>query len=224
MKNFYIVISSYIFFIVIIFFGIPRASLVHTTTAAIWQMPSNFYGQILEKCPYKLGPAQYEKCVTDRMQAAGANKNAIAFTKLLNGQGFLADFHETGLVDVARVNVIAADHSEEFYLVNGKPNPINVDDPGILAPMTTALKTNPNYQALLKDYPNLLFWSGNHQFPSSTRGANGDQQFIFSYTLKDSCNACATVGLAEIAFNFNPTGVFLGTRLISVTRTHAKEN
>lgn len=216
MKNFYITISAYIFFIIIILFGIPRSGNDKVSAKAIWPLPPNFYAEIMQNCPYKLGPLQFTKCVTDAMRQYGASSQAIAFTTMLQGQGFLSAFRATGQVDIAQATVIAADHSDEFYLVNGKPTPINIDDPAILEQTTNVMNQNIQYRAIHTQYPQVMLWPGNHTFPTVTKNPSGGQRFIFTYPLKNGCNACATIGYADIGFDFNNGGTFLGPQLISV--------
>ncbi len=217
MKNFYITISAYIFFIIIILFGTPRSANHEITAKSIWSVPSNARTEMMQNCPYKLGPMQFTQCITKIMQAYNANEAAIDFTTLLQGQGFMSDFRNTGIVDVARAAIIGADRSDEFYLVNGKPNPINVDDPAILNQLSNALAANGQYQTIKADHPDVLLWGGNHDFPTVIKNKNGTLRFVFTYPLKKGCVACETIGQANIAFDFNSTGLFLGPQLVAVS-------
>ena len=45
---------------------------------------------------------------------------------------------------------------------------------------------------------------------------DGGQRFIFLYPIRDYCHACEIVGYAEVAFDFDASGNFLGPRLLSL--------
>jgi len=215
MRNFYITLSAYIFFILIIFFAIPRSSTTKISADAVWNPPSSAYVEISKDCSLRLPSLQYTECVLHIMERYGASREAVAFTRSLNGHGFLSGFRNTGKVDVAYANVMAADHSDAFYLVNGKPSPIDVDNPSLLREVN--LDTNPVYIQIKKQYPNTFLMPGNHDWPKVNQLPDRGQQFTFTYNLKDGCAACATVGTATIAFTFNQAGRFIGPELITVS-------
>ena len=104
--------------------------------------------------------------------------------------------------------------SEGIYYIQAQNTLINIDDYAILSGLN--LKTQPNYDSLIKKYPNLSIWPGNHQFPDS-KIINGDiTQLIFTYSLLNGCQSCELGGTALVGFNIDPQGNYLGAVLIGL--------
>ena len=215
MRNFYITLSAYIFFIIIILFAIPRSTATPFDETAIWNPPNEAITTMMEKCPAKMLKRRHSRCIADIMREYKASPEAIRFTQLAGGNSFMSDFLSTkGKIAVATALVIAADHNQAYYLINGKPEIIDVDAPQIIGAID--LEKNPSYQNIKKQYPNVFLMPGNHRSPKIINLNDGGQRFIYTYQLKDGCAACKSVGNAEIAFNFNSVGDFQGAYLVSV--------
>ena len=46
-----------------------------------------------------------------------------------------------------------------------------------------------------------------------------DSDFVFSFVLLNGCHACEVGGYAQIAFDFNRAGEFLGTKSLRLSKT-----
>ncbi|HEY9844727.1 MAG TPA: protease inhibitor I42 family protein, partial [Candidatus Caenarcaniphilales bacterium] len=85
------------------------------------------------------------------------------------------------------------------------------------------LKADPLYSMLLQSNPNLSVWPGdrwNTRYPVSKKLPGGRQQFLVVYQLQ-TCHACARLGEATFAFNFDATGKFDGVDLSLVNAASA---
>jgi len=170
-----------------------------------------------ETCAKVPGP-QFGECFVQQMQAAGASPQAVAFMHVLDNNGFMRDFKDTGRVDIAFVYYpFAANENQHCLLVNGMPSLMDVDDYKLLP--KGELAKNPTYSALLRKFPNLAVFPGDRsgtQFITAKKLPDGGQSFVVSYVLVDGCHACARSGLLQLAFNFNRAGKFLGAKVAGV--------
>ncbi len=161
-----------------------------------------------------------ESCFLAAMKQQGAPNTAIAFARSMadRGQIYLKAFRKTGKVSVGYFEyVFRANETEGVAIVNGSPSPIDVDDPQYLT--HEMLAKNSVYQQLAGKYPNISSWPGDRTSSSSPevrQRDSGGTQVLVRYLLKDGCHACANVGSARVAFNFDASGKFVGTRLMNV--------
>lgn len=188
--------------------------------SAVWQPPQDFIAKAHAACD-KSNPPNYAECFIEQMSKSGAPAEAVSFTRMLyrqsDGQvGIMSGFHKVGSVEVARIMYpLRANDNYGLLLVNGDPAILDVDDLKKLdrAPMDQ----NPMYQAVKQQYPNMDIWPGDRSgatWPQVKPLPDGGQQFILGYPLINGCHACAHVGLALFAWNFDSRGKFLGTRYI----------
>ena len=185
--------------------------------AALFQPGMGAMQTARETCG-KVPGSQFGNCFVQQMKAAGASPQAVAFMHAIHDNGFMRDFKDTGRVDIAFAFFpFAANENQHCLLVNGTPNVIDVDDYNLLP--KNDLTKNPAYAALLRSFPNLAVFPGDRSgtgFITAKDLAGGGQQFIVPYALVDGCHACARVGLLKLAFDFDRTGKFLGTRVAVV--------
>jgi inhibitor of cysteine peptidase len=163
--------------------------------------------------------SDFQACFLDSMQKAGASAAAIAFAKSTgDNMGYLRDFRKVGPVDVAYVGFpFRANENNGCYLINGTPSPIDIDNQQALP--QSELDANPAYQALKKQYPNISLWPGDRfstSYPTVSDIAGSGKSFAFLYIFRDMCHACAIIGSASFAFNFDPNGKLQGVHLTSV--------
>jgi hypothetical protein len=167
---------------------------------AIWS-PSNTSWNELVECVYGQEP---RACVVSAMQAEGASPQAIAFTEVLQGQGYMVSFDEMGTIDLATIwypGRISDDF--QYILVNGTPQIVHVEDVSDID-----IRQDSNYLVLGQKYPNLLLWAGQNNSENMEQLPQGGQRFIFSYALLNGCHACERAGYARVAFDFNGAGQF----------------
>ena len=160
-------------------------------------------------------------CMEDKMSRDKACVQAYQIQRLafyppekLKKYGPVTVFNVTSLADAQQV----------FYLVDTK---------GKLISLTSHidLHKNKTYRDLEKEYPKIalttfLHWKKLHEdlFPQSHVLHNHNQALIFQQTLRDGgCLACATVGIAEIAYEFTPAGIFVGSHLEKIISVPKKK-
>ena len=164
-------------------------------------------------------PAKLGACFLQFMQSAGASSEAVALSKSLadKGYGYLRAFRDTGRVDIAYVQyVFRANEMEGLFLINGDPPLIDADDIRYISPEDQ--RKNADCVALLQQYPRMSAWPadrGDTKLPSATSSATG-QQFDIKYRLRNGCHAYAQVGTEVVAFLFDGSGRFHGTKVLRV--------
>lgn len=194
--------------------GGPAAAQEKVGAAAVWQPGPGFMEQFHKECDGRTGTA-FDACFAAAMAKAGAAPAALAFTRRLDNEAYLAALGDTGgPIAVAHVCYpFRANENDAWFVVNGMPALIDVDDRQRLR--LDALHAALRYREIQRRFPQVSFWPG-------SRGAAGPeirlggQQFVVGYLLRNQCHACAVVGRVRFAFNFDHSGRFLGTRLISV--------
>jgi hypothetical protein len=184
---------------------------------AIFQPGMSTMQAARETCS-KIPGAQFGSCFVQQLKAAGATPQAVAFMHAVDDNGFMRDFKNTGRVDIAfAFYPFAANENQHCLLVNGIPNPIDVDGYNLLP--KKALAKNPEYSALLGKFPNIAIFPGDRsgtKFITAKNLPDGGQRFVVPYVLVNGCHACARVGSLHLAFDFDPSGKFLGAKVASV--------
>jgi hypothetical protein len=184
---------------------------------AVWNPSDQVIANIRAKCG--ADSANVGECFLREMRSAGASAEAVAFSKTLvaEGFGYLSALRDTGRVSIAYVEyVFRANEMEGIFLVNGDPPLIDVDDAKYIS--QSELRKNSDYAALLQQYPQLSIWPAgrnNTKFPLVTSSTAG-QQFVVEYLLQNGCHACARLGTAVISFQFDQSGRFRETRVLSI--------
>jgi len=202
--------------------------------AAVWQPSQDFLNKAHTVCDKAANPASFTECFINQMSASGAPPDAVSFTRMLYQQngglvGIMTAFKSYGPVDAAQVFYpLRANDNYALLLVNGDPKILDVDDLQKLD--RTALEQNSLFQAVKQKYPQTDLWpgdrSGNAPWPRVQPLAGGGTEFIVSYPLINGCHACAHVGLARFAWDFDANGKFLRTTYIptppppKLTRPH----
>lgn len=192
----------------------------HVGAAAVWNPSPDALAEIRKTCG-QADAGHIGRCFLDQMKAAGASAEAQAFTAgLASSMGlvYVRAFRPAERVDIAYIEyAFRANELEGVLLVNGTPSPIDVDDDSYVN--DTELRKDPNYAALAQQYPNISVWPGNRfdtKLPKVTATGWGTQAFLVQYLLRDGCHACAEIGKAMLAFNFDTQGNFQGVSVSSV--------
>jgi hypothetical protein len=186
---------------------------------AVWKPPEDFRARVDKKCGKA---ADFRTCFVSQMRAAGADEAALAFAKRTDNQGYATSFRDTGIVDIATAEYpYRANENLLVFLVNGEPPMIDVDDLSRLEQKT--LDANAAYASLRAKYPAITPFPSDRRpgLVGSTKLRSGGQRFVVVYLLKDGCHACAVVGDAYVAFEFDVEGKFVGTDVVRVRpRSH----
>jgi hypothetical protein len=139
---------------------------------------------------------------------------AARFARRLNDDGYLSAFMETGRVDVATVTyVFRGNATTGTLLVNGIPALVDVNAPDHYKAID--IKKDPLYAKLAKE-GEVELWADDPGRPLAESTPEGGQRFTFSLPIK-SCHACAPVGTAVVAFDFDVAGHLTGVRLVKVS-------
>lgn len=154
-------------------------------------------------------------CRQKVMQANAASAQAVSFLQQSKGH-LMISFVELGKVDLAWGAFPGASYQGQYYLLNGSPALVGVDDAAIKARKggSLDLAANPGYRRLLERRPKTGLWQC-RGFEGADLSQAG-QRFIFSFYLKEGCNACPVAGLAYLAFDFDANGKFLGIKLVGL--------
>jgi predicted secreted protein len=197
------------------------------SAAAVWNPPVAMLAAIRQRCG-DADPLHIERCFLNEMKSAGASPEALEFAESLApslGVVYLRAFRRLEKVDVAYIEyAFRANELEGVLLVNGNPSPIDVDDDRFT--IDAEMRGNAAYAALAEQYPHISVWPGDRfdsKLPTMTSTGWGTQSFLVQYTLRDGCHACAVVGTATLAFNFDTQGNFQGARVSRVAATAAQQ-
>ena len=210
-------------------FGIPGASMRASAAdsvapigpGAAWQPGMQAIRTMREACT-EVPPGRFGDCLISEMPKAGAPPAAVAFTRRVQKQMgqivYATNFRKAGKVDIVHVEyLLRANENQGWLLVNGTPAIIDVDDIQRLS--TEILKGDRAYAALAQRYPHVMLFPDDRSSRDEPRVealSDGGERFVVRYRLQDGCHACARVGSASFAFDFDQTGRFIGTRLLSV--------
>jgi predicted secreted protein len=202
----------------------PHA-VTHVSAAAVWNAPADTLAAIRVKCG-EADATHIERCFLNEMKSAGASPEALEFAESLAaslGVVYLRAFRRVERVDIAYIEyAFRANELEGVLLVNGNPSPIDVDDESFT--VDGEMRKNAPYAALAEQYPHISVWPGDRfdsKLPTVTSTGWGTQTFLVQYTLRDGCHACAEVGTATLAFNFDTRGNFQGARVSNVAAAAA---
>ena len=189
------------------------------SSAAIWNPSMQTMDEITSNCGGYQGK-DLEQCFVSVMQKSGASKQAIAFTGLLGNKGYMKGFRKLKIVDAAFVYfpLRQSDH-QGCMLVNGSPGILDVDDLNLLD--MNAMENDPQYSSLAQQFQEISLWPGDRQgtdYPYAKNLPHKSVQIVVDYRLRNGCNSCNLIGFVEFGFDFDSTGVFLGTKFLSIRK------
>ena len=183
---------------------------------AVWIPDPGFSESVHAACDGD--PPRFGECFVAQMEKAGAPPAALAFARRTGNQGYAQAFRDAGVVGIAWAeSPFRANENQVCFLVNGRPPWIDVDDASRLD--RGALAANAVYSEIKAKHPNVTIFPGHRAGPNTPRSvklAAGGQRFSVDYTLRDGCHACAVVGAAVLAFDFDADGALVGTKVMSV--------
>jgi hypothetical protein len=203
-----LVLASYVVFLEVQASSAPDAL---TGSSAVWQPAQNQLSAIQYACQSR-GEA-YSECFLKLMASFGASEEAVSFTRNYSDQNhgavaFLNGFRPAQVVDLGYAFFPSGAYfNQRWLLLNGAPDIIDVDNLSLL-PQDQMAK-DPDYAALRRRYPRVALFDGDRsldRMPSAETLPDDGQSFAVEYPLKDRCRACAVVGQATFAFNFDADG------------------
>jgi hypothetical protein len=190
----------------------PPAISITFGPSEIWQ-PSLAANQALHQC----GSVSFT-CVLAAMQNDSASEDAVAFYRLTGW--FLVEIDTSvGPVMPAQVlNPWRANENQQPALLGGVPAVVLPEQEATLLNLAGEVERDPAWAAIKAVHPNVLFWQSSPALEPPAVSPSGGQRFIYDYRLLDGCHACAVLGLARVAFDFDPDGTFDGGRLLEMTQ------
>lgn len=168
----------------------------------VWRQPADIIKHM----------GEVEKDLSGYMKRHGASPQAIDFARRNEGE-ILTQFRKMGKVNLAfmELPIRYASYGGTYLLVNGTPPMVKVGE----AMDRVNLRGDP---VLVRKYPKVDFFGSGIDFTKMEPLPSGGQRFIFAFALKDGCNACKVVGAANVAYDFDAGGKFLGTKLLNFKR------
>ena len=186
---------------------------------AVWQPDPAVLATVRAQC-HQFGGKELGQCFAAAMSKAGASPAAVAFAHLFDGIAYLEKLEKAdGPVVLAHVFFpYRANENSAWFLVNGEPELMDVDDHRYIA--LDQLQQAPSYRALHRRFPDVMLWPGMRGpvGPAPTMRPGGGQRFVIAYVLRNLCHACAIIGRVDYAFDFDESGRFVGTKLLSVEK------
>ena len=199
--------------------GTSAASQQAIGKESVWTPPAGTLEKIRDKCSALQAPALGE-CFVSGMKNEGASAQAMAFASRMGNLAYMAKFIETGRIDVAYVeHPFRANENYSWFLVNGNPELIDVDDLAYRA--KSGFEKDARYISLAKANPQLAWWPDDRSDKSipMARSLKGQgQRFVISNRITDGCRACTYLGTAWFAFDFAQNGTFLGTKFLGIEK------
>jgi hypothetical protein len=196
--------------------GISFAADVFSPDIA-WNAPNEAMNKVTSDCMTVKDP---DGCFMRIMSSFGASKKALEFTKMASKKEgttcYAYEFVEHGKVDLVKIEYpIQANTGGTFWLVNGNPEIIDVNDNRKHLNKIN-YRQDKTFKIILSTNPGIDIMRESPAYHAKIN-KDGGQSFIFSYPLQ-SCRACEAVGSVDISFDFDAQGNFKGPRLVQVSR------
>lgn len=201
-------------FVCLVLFVLTRSFAVAAEygPSAVWKPSDDFRQEVIASCGG--AGARFSECFVTRMKDANASPEALAFTTALQKEGYMRAFRAAGRVSIAAVTYpFRANENEGLLLVNGEPAIVDVDKVDQLP--VEGLKQ------LAAKNPKANLWPGDRtQADKITveKTPEGGQRFLVDYRVQNGCHACAVLGKATYAFEFDKDGKFVGVKFIRVQK------
>lgn len=178
----------------------------------VWVPPPGSLARLQQQC----GIGEDSECLPTFMSQNEASSGAVRIGRQFNGHSFISEFKHMGLVSLATVtSPFMANSNDEPILVNGSPGLVDVSNES----KSVDLTRDASYISLTKnfDYPFALSLASPPKFKRMRNSPLGGQQFVFVFTIKNGCQACSELAVAQIAFDFDRSGKYTGPKLLGIT-------
>ncbi len=166
----------------------------------------------LEQFPfvkYQAGAAVRQKsCLAEWMKQNGARQQAITFMRLAPVPATIVEVRDYGPVDVIHAAMMWADASEGWALVGKSGEMIALWNP-------PSLDSDAKYLKFKLLHPDAIVWTDSLTWPQMQNLPTGGTELLFGFSLK-ICHACARLGTAKVAYQFDHEGHFTDLRLIKI--------
>lgn len=184
---------------------------------SVWRPKPGEMGRIQKTCTKALQRGQFQDvgdCFFTELKKRKVHSEVLRFVKMIDNTGYMTHFKKIGPVDLAYVTYpFRANQNEGCYLVNGTPSLIDVDSPSVLSFKNYEIESSIDVVNLRSIYPQLSIFPESRRpdaGPQVVKNSKGEFEFIFKYSLKDGCRACALVGQLEVFYRFRADGKYEG--------------
>jgi len=148
------------------------------------------------------------------MRKLGASPQAVAFAQANKDKEFLTKFIKFGPVDLGICEaddyfVFANPQGESYYLVNGSPRIIAIQDIKYLRHLNLD-----NNNPWSRSNPRGMMSFKYTKFEKQVSRPGGGQRFIFGFPIYKGSHAGGIYGYVSVAYDFDTAGQFLGTKLL----------
>ena len=168
------------------------------------------YHNVLNACKTEQLDPENLNCFEKQMAAQEICDQGLAFLKASNGTIEKIEHHH--YMDVVYATVIAADHADDFFMISHSGDFIN-----LLGTPDLNIKKTPGYKKIVKRFPEVTLWpisDASLDFPKHTQLKSGGDRIIFQQEMTNQCLACEKAGVAQIAYDFDTKGKFIGASII----------
>ncbi|MGA2183396.1 MAG: hypothetical protein ABSH47_10230 [Bryobacteraceae bacterium] len=175
---------------------------------AVWRPAAQVVESIRKDC------GASGDCLIAKMTPT-ASPAALAFTKSIGNEGWLRGFRKVGRVDIAYVQYLS--RGDGWFLVNGSPSPVDVDNLQKLP--KSEMQESLAWSKLIAQNPHAMLFPGDRDGttdPLAILNPDGSQEFVVAYKVLDGCPTCAQLGFAFLGYEFNPKGKQTATEFIDV--------
>jgi hypothetical protein len=166
----------------------------------------------LEQFPFAKYPAgaavRQKSCLAEWMKQNGARQQAITFMRLPPVPATIAEVRDYGPVDVIHDAMMWADASDGWALVGASGEMIALWNP-------PRLDSDAKYLKFKMLHPDVIVWTDSLTWPQMQHLPTGGTELLFGFSLK-TCHACARLGTAKVAYQFDHKGRFTGSQLIQI--------
>lgn len=165
-------------------------------------------------CSIKDGLESYLQCAEKAFGGDKQCKQNLALLK--NERGFFDIINLYGNVAVVKAKVYAADHSDNYFMVDKKGEFVRLT-------AEVDLKKSPMYQKVSKQFKAVELWPTATTLPTVEILKEGKTRVIFPQLLLNGCHACEQAGIARIAYLFLADGTYLGAELVDIIPTTVQQ-
>jgi len=150
------------------------------------------------------------KCIDDQLRRAGASAQAIAFADYAPVPAAIAWFKNYRNASVAYAVMRWADGASGWCLIGRSGEALGMWEAG-------GFDQDVKVAAFARTHPGVTLWmpTGKEDGPKVMETGHGVERFVFPFAVK-TCHACALIGMAHVAFDFNRAGRYAGARVLAI--------
>jgi hypothetical protein len=159
-------------------------------------------------------------CLKQQMLKQKICDQGLAFLEAANGVVEKIEHHR--YMDLVYASVIAADHSDDVFMIAHSGELIN-----LLGTPDLNIKKASGYSKIAKRFSDPMLWpvvEPSLGFPKYRQLKSGGDSIILEQQMTNQCHACERAGKAQVAYDFDTKGEFIGQRKTGLPRRSAPRN